>query len=192
LKAMGRVRRIYHYTQTDINTIRWQLKRDSINLGGIVERCDYGYPRIMVFNPSVDDSGSRDRMYEAVANVLWLTCPYLNEKIHAIEQQGYIDRIENLLKNDALMRETMSTSLASFYFFRKQVLANFGVELPESERHMMLYGIGGVRDPYSLKCLHAHFSHYRICEENVAGMITASILNFKINCNEVMCRNAEH
>ncbi len=179
------------YTDKDIRVVRWQLGTGDVNMGGVLDRCAYGYPRIMLLNPRIEAEGKKKVNYEAISNLLWLTCPYLNEKIHQLEDRGYIEKITGLITSDIDFRARMSNAHAHFYFLRKTVyISNFKKEEPVNNLKLFNTGIAGIRDTGSLKCLHAQFCHYRICDENLAGYVVTRLLKNKINCDEVRCRNA--
>ncbi|RPI91747.1 MAG: DUF501 domain-containing protein [Spirochaetales bacterium] len=178
----------YSCSDEDIDVIRRQIGRKKIYADGIVERCEYGYPRIMLLNP---DAGGGEWNYEAVSNVLWLTCPYLNERIHGLEQSGYLEKIGILIRQDNSLKMKMENAHAQMFYLRKRVCHPLhGETFPFEMRRVMDAGVGGARDTSSLKCLHAHFCHYRVCENNVAGLVTARLLDDRLNCEEVRCRNA--
>ncbi|TAL39693.1 MAG: DUF501 domain-containing protein [Spirochaetes bacterium] len=178
-------------TPRDERVIRWQLGRDDIFLGGVVERCDYGFPRIMLLNPLPSDETRGGVRYEAVTNIIWLTCPFLNECIHELEQEGYIEKVSALIGGDLELRTKMEAAHARFYYLRKNFYKRYFGTAPEEDRASVFnVGIAGIRDIGAIKCLHAHFAHFRICDDNVAGVITSRLLNDKINCDEVRCRNA--
>ncbi|HNU91694.1 MAG TPA: DUF501 domain-containing protein [Spirochaetota bacterium] len=178
----------YSYNEADLDVVRWQIDRESIFASGVLERCAYGYPRIILLDI---DAGGGKWNYEAVSNVFWLTCPYLNERIHQLEQVGYIDRIGEFINRDISIAAKMESAHAHMYFFRKRICNAAGdATIPAEIRRVMDAGVGGARDTGSLKCLHAHFCHYRVCADNVAGMIATRLLDNRIDCEEVRCRNA--
>mgnify|MGYP005845327291 CR=1 FL=1 len=178
----------YSCSDADIDVIRGQIGREHIFASGILDRCAYGYPRIILLDP---DAGGGEWNYEAVSNVLWLTCPYLNERIHRLEQDGYIEKIGEFINSDISVAMKMESAHAHMYFFRKRVCKIApGMTVPEEIRRVMDAGVGGGRDTRSLKCLHAQFCHYRVCADNVAGMMATRLLDNRINCDEVRCRNA--
>jgi uncharacterized protein len=178
-------------TSRDERVIRWQLGQDDIFLGGVIDRCDYGFPRIMLLNPLPGEGSPTVVRYEAVTNIIWLTCPYLNERIHELEQEGYIEKVSALISGDLEMRTKMDAAHARFYYLRKNFYKRFFGTAPDEDRASVFnVGIAGIREIESIKCLHAHFAHFRICDENVAGVITSRLLDDKINCDEVRCRNA--
>jgi uncharacterized protein len=178
-------------TENDVRVIRWQLKQDDIFISGVVERCEYGFPRVMLLNPLPSSETGGAPRYEAITNLIWLTCPYLNERIHGLEQEGLIDKITEFINGDLEMRTMMDAAHARFYYLRKNYYKRFfGSEQESGAARLFNAGIAGIRDIRTIKCLHAHFSHFRICDDNAAGMITSRLLDDKINCDEVRCRDA--
>jgi hypothetical protein len=122
---------------------------------------------------------------------MWLTCPYLNEKIHELEDKGFIEKIAAFIQGDIAFAAMMLSAHAQFYFLRKSLHAlSSGASDLMDDMKLFDSGIGGTRDISTLKCLHAHFCHYRVCEDNLAGRITSALLDHKINCDEVRCRHA--
>lgn len=180
------------YTPADRRIIQWQLGVDSVYLAGVIERCDYGYPRIMLLNPVAEDDEEGKLNYSAISNCLWLTCPYLNDRIHRLEQSGLITDIAEFIRSDNELMARMNNAHARFYFFRKNLYGKYYTEeVPQEILHIFNSGVGGIRDIAMIKCLHAHFSHYRICDDNVVGRITASLLDYRFNCDNGKCKNAD-
>ena len=182
---------IYSSTESDTRTMSWQLSSRQVFAAGIVEKCDYGYPRIILLHPGVDRNGNEAFNHEAISNLFWLTCPYLNEKIHDLENRGYIEKIAAFINSDQELSSLMNSSQAKFYYLRKEVYRRyFGTAVPGDRLQLFQAGIAGARDHASIKCLHAHFCHYRVCAENVTGLIVHRLLDNMINCEDARCRNA--
>lgn len=174
----------------DVAVVKWQLGSGSATISAIIERCSFGYPRIVLLDPMGNGSGAPFN-YESVANVMWLTCPYLNERIHALESDGMIVKITEFINQDRLLVTSMAGAHAHFFFLRKNLFQNLLREsIPEDRLDLFDAGIGGIRDTARIKCLHMHFAHYRVCDRNIAGYITTKLLHEKINCDEEDCRNA--
>lgn len=179
-----------NFSERDLSVVRWQLSSERIFMRGIADRCGFGYPRVMWLDPQPEEAGG-EANYEALSNLLWLTCPYLNERIHDLEQQGLVDRIGGLILEDSALLSKMNSAHAKFYYLRKGIFEkSFGCNIPEEMIRHLNTGIAGIRDIATLKCLHAHFCHYRICEDNLAGMITARLLGGRLDCQEARCRHA--
>ncbi len=176
----------------DTDTIKRQIHCKEVNCAGIIERCAHGYPRIILLNPRKHGAArGEDLNHESISNILWLTCPYLNERIHEIENRGYIDRISRFIQGERPLQEKMFDAHAHYYYVRKSIYRDFFGDLyPENEIKVFNAGIGGMRDVGSIKCLHVNFAHYRLCGDNIAGLLTSMLLNEKINCDEVLCLHA--
>ncbi len=179
------------YTEKDVAVIRWQLKSDRAFPAGIVERCAHGFPRLITLDAESSEDEAVPLNYTAIANVLWLTCPYLNEKIHLLETEKGISFIADLIDEDGSLGAVMESAHAHFYFLRKKVYGRLlGSTTKKKVSTLFDTGIGGMRYPASIKCLHQHFSHFRVYRHNVVGRMTHNLLGGKLNCNEVICRNA--
>lgn len=180
------------YSCADLEVIKWQLKSNEVFPGGIVERCDFGFPRIILLSPGDNSMTSGGFRGESISNVIWLTCPYLNERIHALESDRNISRIADFINQDNHLYSVMQNAHAHFYFLRKFVYEEL-LSVPISDRwnELFMTGIGGIRQTAFIKCLHLHFSHFRMCRYNIVGLITFYLLHQKINCDEGMCNNAK-
>jgi hypothetical protein len=181
-----------NFTDSDICVLKWQLRSNEARVCSIVERCYHGFPRIIMLSPVKSDSTEKQINHESLSNVLWLTCPYLNEKIHNIEDMGYITKISGIIADYQALKEKMAVAHSHFYYLRKRLYRDFYKDLyPEKMIGLFNTGIGGVRDTSSLKCLHMHFSHYRINENNIAGYITQQVLSNTIDCRDKKCAHVE-
>ena len=179
-------------TDRDITILKWQLNTDNVFVSRIVERCEFGFPRIVLLRPLTEDKdGNSSVEYTAVANPLWLTCPYLNDRIHELENQGYIQKISEFINNDLVLKRQMATAHAHFYYLRKKNYERFtNSSFPIEDYDLFNRGIGGIEDTTSLKGLQVQFAHYRIFKDNIAGKITCNLLHNKVDCDEARCRNA--
>ncbi len=180
-----------NYTDRDIDAVKWQIHSASAPICAVAERCVYGFPRIVVLSP-LSSKGPADSVnHEALSNLIWLTCPYLNDGIHRFEDRGYVSKISSLIESRQVFKEMMAAAHSHFYYFRKQLYRNyFGGMYPEDLIGLFDTGVGGVRDGSALKCLHMNFAHYRLDESNVAGHITQKLLGDAINCPDRKCGNA--
>ena len=181
-----------NYTGSDVGVLKWQLGSKEVRVCSILERCLHGFPRIILLSPVKSGLSGDKLQHESLSNILWLTCPYLNDKIHNIENLGYISRISRFVSNNQQLKERMSAAHSHFYYLRKRLYRDFFKDLyPEKLIGLFNTGVGGVKDSSSLKCLHMHFSHYRINENNIAGYITQQVLANKLDCRDKQCAHAE-
>lgn len=182
------------FDTNDLNVIKWQLNTDCVNMTGIVRKCIYGYPAIILLNP-IDHGGvstGKKLNFMALSNPLWLTCPFLNKKIHEFESFGYIKKITALIRSDRNLTELMKNAHANYYYLRKNLYAKeFGeISSIEFNNKILNSGIGGIKDIDNIKCLHQHYSHFQICDDNVAGRVIHNLLNGINYCRERLCDDA--
>lgn len=177
------------YSQEDLDVIKNQLSSNDLHIKGIVERCKYGHPRIVLLNIVKEFDDTSKLNYQALSNLMWLTCPNLNNKIHDFENQGLISKITNFIRQDTALRSMMKSAHANFYFLRNFVFSEHSESIltgkPES---VFKNGVGGIQNLDTLKCLHIHFCHYRIFKNNIAGLLTYKLLNGELDCADENCR----
>ena len=88
----------------------------------------------------------------------------------------------------ATIAELMGRAHAHFYYLRKGIVMAFLPDIQEERLTRLLNsGIGGIRDLESVKCLHIHFCHFRVFENNIAGLLTQRLLKNTINCDNERC-----
>ncbi len=176
------------YSQSDHELIKQQLGCKKLFVKGIIERCSFKHPRIVLLNPVNEENENGELNYQAISNLMWLTCPYLNDKIHEFETQGLITSITDLIQHDSMLSSMMRSAHANFYFLRNLIFSKYAhsaiVSRPED---IFKNGIGGTSNLDTLKCLHTHFCHFRIFKNNIAGLVTYKLLNGKMDCDNDMC-----
>lgn len=181
--------------KSDCDVIQWQLNSSELNnMAGIVYKCVHGYPAVILLHPfDYDEKNDRKKInYMAVANPLWLTCPYLNRKIHDLESDGYIKKISVFLSSERNIMDTMKNAHAHYYYLRRKLYSKaFGqISSIDFSNKVLHSGIGGINDIKNLKCLHQHYSHFLICSDNVAGRVVHNLLNGINYCRERLCDDA--
>ncbi|MCP4137984.1 MAG: DUF501 domain-containing protein [bacterium] len=183
------------FDENDITVITSQLNTARVSLAGIIKRCIHGFPSVILLhpvrNPEVQE-GEEELNYMAISTLIWLTCPFLNDRIHSLESKGYIDKITDLINDDRTFQSMMKDAHAHYGFLRKNIYRHFfgAVSSLDYNRIVFNTGIGGIQDIDTLKCLHLHYSHYMICKENCAGKITSKLLGGKIYCEKGNCKHA--
>lgn len=171
-------------THDDVRVIQQQINAKAVNPYAIIVRCAYTFPMLIV--QKINSAGSLQ--FQHLANPIWLTCPYLNEKIHILETDGYIQKIKQYMDDDRIMTMHMHDAHAEFYYLRKRLYhRQFNTPYPEKLTPHFNLGIGGIQDIRQLKCLHLHFAHYLICKKNKVGYMTKLLLNNKIYCDDGRC-----
>ena len=183
-----------NYSEKDVTVLTWQLKRDNIFIEGVVSRCPWGYPRVVLLSPfqKTEGSGGGTVNFIALSTPLWLTCPYLNDKIHKLEDLGYIKRIEGLIQGEKQYLKGMKSAHVHYAFLRKKLWRQFigEPEIIEPNCKLMTSGIGGIRAFETVKCLHLHYAHYTIFPDNYVGRVITTLLRDDTHCREGTCGNA--
>lgn len=183
------------FNDHDMGVIRKQLNTDDVRISGIIEKCRWGFPSIVLLYPArdMDESEFHRRVnFRSLSTLIWLTCPYLNEKIHDLESGGFVKKISEFISNDAATTTKMNFAHAHYFFMKKKVFRYFLGDVSSLDQNTRIFstGIGGVSTITSIKCLHMHYAHYRICEENIAGRMTYELLGREIYCKEGLCNDA--
>ncbi len=173
---------------SDFNVLKVQIPNSSIRVSKVLSRCKFGHPRAVLLNPIRED---KQLDLKSIANPLWLTCPYLNKKIHELESKGYIRAIKEFIDSDQEHIKSMLSAHVSYYYLRKSLLKlTFNIPNYVYPHHSILdLGVGGSKNMSHIKCLHQHFGHYLICKENIAGRIVLGLLGGKTDCDRELCKN---
>lgn len=186
---------IHDPSDEDVKLVMCQLDTETIQFDSVAERCYWGVPRVILLNPrrtDGDEGNASSFDYRALSNIMWLTCPYLNEEIHALESRGLIDSIQNFISGDRHLTTMMNDAHAHYYYLRKRLFEKyFGPVMPVDANEIFHTGIGGIKETEFIKCLHIHYTHYRICQDNVVGRIVHHLLDGKINCRTARCRECQ-
>jgi len=173
----------------DHEVLKWQLNSNSIRLLKVLTRCRYGFPVTILLDPVKEND---DIDYKSISNPLWLSCPFLNKKIHELESNSYIIEVKSFIDSDPQFVEIMRDAHVNYYFLRRSIF-NLNHKLEESfgsYEKILNTGVGGTKDIEHIKCLHQHFGHFLICSDNLVGRIVYDLLDGKICCGEEMCKNA--
>ncbi len=147
------------HCKDDLDIIQQQIGSDDVYISGIVERCSHGFPRIILLDPLKEDNGSQELNYQAISNLMWLTCPYLNDKIHEMETAGLIGSITNFIQNDLTLKSMMKNAHANFYYLRNVIYKKFsrftGSAFEGNITGILKNGIGGIKNLDTLKAVSA-------------------------------------
>lgn len=168
----------------DIGIVKHQLGGREVFMDGVVKRCYYGMPSVILLAPV---------NFTAVATLLWLSCPFLNKRIHALESDGFIKKIEKIIREDDSLTQEMQKAHNHYIALRKSCCENFFAQNTDSSGLQKLSesGIGGIRDTGNLKCLHLAAAHYAVCADNTAGRAVFELLGEEQYCANGMCRLSE-
>lgn len=108
-------------------------------------RCSFGYPVVIVTAP-VTVGG------EPFPTLYYLTCPYLVERISALESAGEVEAWRERLAGDAHLASRLLAADATYRIAR--ATEGDGVD-PTPD-----VGIAGQRDALATKCLRAHVATF--------------------------------
>ena len=182
------------YSEKDAAVLAWQLKNNNIFAKSVLSRCPWGYPKVVLLSPLPQKNEKKgDKLnFIAISTPLWLTCPFLNDKIHKLEDQGYVKKIEGVIQGETGYLEEMKQAHVHYAFLRKKSYLQFigEQETIEPNCKLMSSGVGGIRTFDTVKCLHLHYAHFTLYQENSVGRITSIILENDTHCREENCRNA--
>lgn len=172
-----------NFTKADLAIVSYQLKGRKILMAGVAGHCHWGCPAVIFIQPDADSTGRE--FYTPVATPLWLTCPFLNRKIHDLESKGLIRQLESRLLEDPEFAAAMAKAHQSYSSLRKDLLTGTVPDTPEAEKRMNS-GIGGIENRNTLKCLHLHAAHYMSCAANAAGKAVWELLG-ETHCSDAEC-----
>jgi len=127
--------------EDELSVITAQLGRVPRTPFRVASRCVFGFPTTIVSPSLLSD----ETPFPAYA---WLTCPWIAERVGALESSGEISRWSvRATEDDELAAELSRTDAA----VRDARAAESGGV--DACAHV---GIAGQRDPLLVKCLHAH------------------------------------
>lgn len=180
-----------NYKKNDIDIIKKQLKSNEISICGISKKCKFGFPQIIFQNPVKETKGENTLNYETISNLMWLTCPYLNFQIHELENHSFIEKIKKIIQHNVAFKNAMLNAHTHYNSIRQYIFTKYAYSLFMQKVDDIESGIGGIRNPNGIKCLHLHFCHYNICRDNIAGLITNLLLGQKTDCDDRICGTLE-
>jgi hypothetical protein len=119
---------------SDLERVALQLGREPLPIVRVVARCADGWP-VAVEQAPATPAG------RPFPTTFWLTCPGLVRAIGRLEDDGGVARLEQRLREEPAAAASYDDARC-----RQRALRPGGADL----------GIGGVRAPRAVKCLHAH------------------------------------
>lgn len=156
----------------DLQIVRRQLGRKSLQPFEVELRCPSGYPMVIECQPVTQDETPAEESpahpRSAVFTTLyWLTCPQMIRHLSRYESSGWIQRLEGMASQDPSVTETMRALHAEYAARRRRVLGDPGLARlketrPTLAESLETTGIGGVADPAHVKCLHAHAAYHLV------------------------------
>ena len=128
--------------------------------------CPFEAPVTLIHCRSEDEVFSRTSY--------WIHCPKLVREIRELESQGWITILQDLVQGPLKNRWSQFTRQVPE--FLEEILEQdyFRTLIREGRAH-----IGGVKDPFHLKCLHAHYGFYLMHGRGFIGEFTHGLLTWK-------------
>lgn len=154
--------------------------------------CRWGYPQVILNRPVTASAAD----LEIFPTLYWLTCPYLCREVAVLESEGRIAQFEERLAQDEHFAQAMDQNHAAYARERLaliplEVQKRLQQEYPERYQVLAESGIGGIRNPQGVKCLHTHVADYLARGENPIGKETLEILAKPWFCPDAECRRYE-
>lgn len=155
-------------------------------------KCRWGYPQVIVNRPV----SALTSDLEVFPTLYWLTCPYLCREIAVLESTGVIAQFEERIAGDPAFAAAVAENHASYAQERlalipKDVQRRLRQEYPERYQVLARSGVGGIRSPQGVKCLHTHAADYLARGSNVIGAETLEMLKKPWFCPDAECRRYE-
>lgn len=137
---------------------------------GVVRRCRYGYPQVLLFAPLLVGEGR----ISPNSTLCWLSCPLLVREVDRIEKEGEIERFEHLASVDPTLRDAIEQAHRVTARIRTELLpeewrARLAAERPRDHWIITETGIAGITRPDHIKCLHAHLGDFLARGDNPVG-----------------------
>lgn len=107
-------------------------------------------------------------------NTFWLVCPKVTARVGALEHQGLIARFKNTLEDES--NEMVRSAFRASH--ERCAELRWGLLTPDDKSYarqkgyeevLRGTGIGGLRYPNQIKCLHLHTAHYLATGDNIVG-----------------------
>jgi hypothetical protein len=157
-------------SKTDLEKLEQQLRRSPRQLAGIAKRCRFGYPTVVVNQPLPGREG--DAYF--FPTLFWLTCPALNKMISRLEDEGWIQRLQEQVGQNIGLERALNAAHAAYGAERKAMIGadeyrRLEQAQPQLARDLEQRGIGGVAEWHTIKCLHMHYAHYLATQQNPIG-----------------------
>lgn len=130
---------------------------------------------------------------EIFPTLYWLTCPYLRKEIALIEADGLIAEFEKEIQENGQFAAEVERNHEDYAARRLslipiEVQGRMKEEYPDRYQVLAESGVGGIRNPEGVKCLHTHVADYLARGENVIGARVLKILDKPQFCPQGQCK----
>ncbi len=142
--------------------------------------CPFAAPVVMVHTCKEESDFTR--------SPYWVQCPKLLREIHQIESAGWIGILQDWIDGPA--KHLWETFVLKVPRLLKTILDPVYAQALERENRL---NIGGVLDPWRIKCLHAHHSFWLIHKEGLVGQFVDGLLDWRAKRNSFSnywCQNS--
>jgi uncharacterized protein len=117
----------------------------------VVRVCPHHYPAVVETFP-YDSAG------QPFPTLYYTTCPTLVAAISALESAGGVRRFAARLEDEPELRRSLAAEVRFTRRRRRALATTDGLPWRDGGSSLAT-GIGGVKDPGTVKCLHAHAAH---------------------------------
>lgn len=128
--------------------------------------CPFEAPVTLVHSDCSDERYSR--------SAYWIHCPKLVREIREIESGGWISLLQEWIQGPLRAGWTKFTQQVP-KFLEETLESGYFKKLKREGRA----NIGGVKDPFHVKCLHAHYGFYLMHGRGFIGEFTHGLLTWK-------------
>jgi hypothetical protein len=130
----------------DRDVVERQLGRPPRAYRRVAVRCPFG-------RPAVTEQEPYDRDGEPFPTTYYLTCPHLVAAVSRVEAAGGVEEWSLRAAQDVALARSLKEATEKQQAIRRELAAGrSGGDAGAS----LTVGIGGSRNPFRLKCLHAH------------------------------------
>lgn len=130
---------------------------------------------------------------EVFPTLYWLTCPYLRREVALLEGEGLIAQFEERIQRDPdfasqVERNHRDYAARRLSLIPLEVQGRMQEEYPDRYQVLAESGVGGIRSPEGVKCLHTHLADFMAHGDNVIGAEVARLLNKPLFCESGQCK----
>ncbi len=122
--------------------------------------CGAGHPLVIRCYPLE----RRGKLLKPFPTLYWLTCPKVIAQVGRIEADGWIGRMEIMLRQDEALRAAVSADHDRYIEERWTLLSEDDRLAIKQAGMLHLYeerGVAGLGNRLRIKCLHAHYAFHR-------------------------------
>jgi uncharacterized protein len=164
-------------TTNDLQWLRLYFGRKILEPQSVVRRNLFGLPSV-VRMPLLRNKSPFPTLY-------WLTDPDMSRKVGSLEALGSVKTFEIRIKQNISAMQLYLSQHARYASSRWELASESERKiLQENGFHEKLkhVGIGGIRELYTVKCLHLHMAHLLATGDNIIGEWIVELLLEEVYC----------